>query len=81
MRLWHYELIPYLPRKQLVSQWRELIAIKGLIEKKGSPKSGIVDKVLDYGIYHYKWYTKLVIDEFEKRGYKYSKEKYDELMN
>ena len=30
MRLWHYKLIPYLPKKQLVSQWRECIAIMGM---------------------------------------------------
>ena len=28
MRLWHYKLIPVLPNKMLVSQWRECIAIK-----------------------------------------------------
>lgn len=29
MRLWHYKLIPVLPKAQLISQWRECIAIKG----------------------------------------------------
>lgn len=24
MRLWHYKLIPYLPKSQLLAQWREL---------------------------------------------------------
>lgn len=27
MRLWHKDLIPALPRKQLLGQWRELCAI------------------------------------------------------
>lgn len=27
MRLWHTDLIPYLPNKQLISQWRELNSI------------------------------------------------------
>ena len=28
MRLWHYKLIEVLPQQMLVSQWREVIAIK-----------------------------------------------------
>ncbi len=27
MRLWHYKLIPFLPKGQLLSQWRELNSI------------------------------------------------------
>lgn len=27
MRLWHYEIIPYLPKSQLIAQWRELNSI------------------------------------------------------
>lgn len=27
MRLWHYELIPFLPKSQLLAQWRELNSI------------------------------------------------------
>ena len=27
MRLWHYKLIPYLPKSQLIAQWRELNSI------------------------------------------------------
>ncbi|PBE36349.1 hypothetical protein BGU20_18325 [Clostridioides difficile] len=34
MRLWHKDLIDVLPKNQLVSQWRELLAIKGSIDKK-----------------------------------------------
>ena len=34
MRLWHEKLIPVLPNKMLVSQWRECIAIKRQWEKR-----------------------------------------------
>ncbi len=34
MRLWHYALIPYLDNKHLVSQWREILAIKRQWEKR-----------------------------------------------
>lgn len=27
MRLWHIDLIPYLPKTQLISQWRELNSV------------------------------------------------------
>ena len=27
MRLWHVDLIPYLPNTQLITQWRDLNAI------------------------------------------------------
>lgn len=27
MRLWHYKLLPYLPKSQLLAQWRELNSI------------------------------------------------------
>ena len=32
MRLWHTDLIPVLPKEQLVGQWRELSAIAGSIK-------------------------------------------------
>ena len=47
MRLWHYELIPYLPKAMLVSQWRECIAIKRQWEK-GTLKHRLVSYVMDY---------------------------------
>ena len=50
MRLWHKDLIDVLPKNQLVSQWRELLAIKGSIDKKGTPNHLLVNKVLNYSI-------------------------------
>lgn len=37
MRLWHKDFIKALPREQLVTQWRELSAIAGAIQKNGTP--------------------------------------------
>lgn len=70
MRMWHYKLIEVLPKKQLTGQWRELSAICGLICKFGSPKSLIVDKVMDYPVTHFRKYISLVKEEMEKRGLK-----------
>jgi uncharacterized protein (TIGR02328 family) len=72
MRLWHVDLLPVLPRKQLVSQWRECCAIAGAIAKRGTPNHPLVNKVLssrgDFIVYTFK-----VWGELEKRGYKVSK--------
>lgn len=36
MRLWHKDLIHYLPRQQLIAQWRECCAIAvGFLKKNG----------------------------------------------
>ena len=68
MRLWHVDLLPVLPRKQLVSQWRECCAIAGSIAKHGTPNHPLVNKVLssrgDFVVY-----TSHVIEELHKRGY------------
>ena len=37
MRLWHYKLIPYLPKNQLLGQYRECCAIIKNIADNGTP--------------------------------------------
>lgn len=81
MRLWHYKLLPYLDDFHIVSQWRELLAIKGAIEKNGTPNHRLVNKVLDYSISDFKTYCVLVVDEMIKRKIKHSKEKRLEIWN
>lgn len=53
MRLWHYRLLPYLPRLQLVSQWRECCCIAKSITEKGTPNHILVNKIMDYPIDHF----------------------------
>lgn len=76
MRLWHVGLIPVLPDKQLVSQWRECCAIAGKIAKTGSPNHILVNKVIDYPPIHILTYTSLVINEMHKRNFKISEKAY-----
>ena len=45
MRLWHQDLIPYLPRQQLLGQHRECCALRGMGWGK---KHKIVDYVFTY---------------------------------
>ena len=72
MRLWHKDLIPYLPKQQLVSRWREGIAIAKKIAEFGEPHHRLVNKVMDYPTSHFYYYTDLVILELISRGYKVS---------
>ena len=70
MRLWHKDLIPYLPREQLVAQWRELSAIAGRIKEKQTPNHILVNKIMDYPLNHFITYAAVVRDEMTKRGYR-----------
>ena len=76
MRLWHKSLLPYLPQKQLVSQWRECCCIARSIYIKGTPNHILVNKIMNYPITHFIKYCHMVIDEMKRRGYQCS---YDKL--
>lgn len=80
MRLWHKDLIDVLPKNQLVSQWRELFAIKGSIEKKGTPNHLLVNKVLNYNIDEFKFYARVIHDEMVKRAYRPNEAKFIEML-
>ena len=70
MRIWHWKLIPVLPREQLVAAWRELSAIAGNLNTKGTPNHILVNKVLDYPIDHFISYAFHVRTEMTSRGYR-----------
>ena len=70
MRLWHTDLIPVLPKEQLVAQWRELSAIAGAIQKNGTPNHILVNFVLDYDYNHFISYAAEVRNEMTRRGYR-----------
>ena len=71
MRLWHYKLIPVLPKAMLVSEWRECIAIKRQWEK-GTLKHRLVSYVMDYDGELFINYCYAVIREMEKRNIKWN---------
>lgn len=70
MRLWHKDLITALPREQLVAQWRELSAIAGNLNTKGTPNHILVNKVSDYPRDHFISYAFWVRQEMTRRGYR-----------
>lgn len=70
MRLWHKYLIPVLPDKQLLSQWRECVAIASMLKSKGTPNHMLVNKVLNFNKSHFYNYCCMVVDEMYKRNFK-----------
>lgn len=70
MRLWHYSLIPILPRQQLVAQWRECCAIARNWAKNGTPNHILVNKVMNYHSDHFRQYVEILLQEFDNRGYR-----------
>ena len=72
MRLWHADLIPVLPRQQLLGQNRECCLIEREIIEKGRVNHLLVNFVNDDKqsllLYH-----SLVTDEMLQRGYKVGK--------
>jgi len=69
MRIWHKDLIPVLPKQQLIAQWRECCCIARNIAVNGSPNHLLVNKVLNYPINHLYVYAYLISEECYKRGY------------
>lgn len=66
MRLWHTDLIPVLPRQQLCGQWNELGSIY-----KNQDNHMLINFVYDYPKENLYNYSVKVINERQKRGYKY----------
>ncbi len=76
MRLWHKDLIPVLPKQQLISQWRECCAIARNIAVNGTPNHLLVNNVKIYPKWHFMWYTNEVCNELETRGYKIERRRF-----
>lgn len=71
MRLWHKDLIPVLPRQQLLGQWRECCLIAKNIAEKGTPDHILVNKVMNYPLeLDFYMYCCMVQMEMKNRGYK-----------
>ena len=81
MRLWHKDLIKVLPREQLIAQWRELSAIAGNINEKGTPNHILVNKIMDYEFWHFISYAYHVRAEMTERGYKTMNRVWDKICS
>ena len=69
MRLWSWQLLPHLPKKQLCSQWRECCCIARNIAVNGTTNHILVNKIMNYPPTHFAKYSQMVANEMERRGY------------
>lgn len=76
MRIWHKQLIPYLPNKQLLSQYRECCCIARNIYKNGLPNHILVNRILNYPDDEFNTYTMSVVEEMKSRGYNVDPERF-----
>lgn len=65
MRLWHYKLIPFLPKSQLLAQWRELNNIF-----KKQDKHILINYIYNYDKRPLLNYSQAVMREMLNRSYK-----------
>ncbi len=79
MRLWHKDLIEKLPDKMIVSQWRELSAITGSINKKGTPNHRLVNIILEYDKSHFYTYSNIIYNEMKRRNMKPNSNVYNKI--
>ncbi len=67
MRIWHTELLPYLPDLQFKGQLRELVAIMHDWRDKGTTNHILINKVMDYPRSELSVYFANYCNEFYKR--------------
>lgn len=79
MRIWPWQLLPFLPEAQFKGQLRELVAIVRDIQDKGKTNHLLINRVMDYPRYHLLRYYSLYSYEYKRRygreiGYKITRQ-------
>ena len=80
MRLWPYQMLDVLPRMQMLSQWRECLAVGGMLGAENL-NHATVNRVKDYPIEHFMVYCDLVREEFANRGWTIGTNTLEKLKN
>ena len=80
MRLWHYKLLPVLPDKFIIAEWRECIAIKRQWEK-GTLKHRLVSYVMNYDRRYFGNYVIDITHEMYKRNIKFQDKFLTEILD
>ena len=80
MRLWEKRLLPYLPDKFIIAQWRECIAIKRQWEK-GTLKHRLVSYVMNYDRQYFETYVMQVVVAMVFRNIKFQSKYYREILS
>lgn len=82
MRLWHYELLPYLPDAQFKGQLMELVAIMHDWRDKGKTNHLLINRVMDFTPRNLTSYFLYYNEEYTKRyGKKIDRNIYCEFLN
>jgi uncharacterized protein (TIGR02328 family) len=81
MRIWHTKLIEVLPQQHIVSQWRELSAIAGAIQKNGTPNHVLVNFVLDYDYDNFISYAYYLREEMTNRKIRTMNSVWDKIVS
>ena len=81
MRCWHKSLLSYLPRQQLLGQWRECCLIAKNTAEKGTPNHILVNRIMDYSIGHFWEYGYLVCGTIRNRSYKCDFNKFEQWFD
>ena len=68
MRIWSWQLLPYLPDAQFKDQLRELVAIKRDWETKGKTNHLLINRVMEYPKSHLSIYYARYIKEYKERN-------------
>lgn len=67
MRLWHYELLPYLPDAQFKGQWRELVGVMRDWRDKKTTNHLLINRVMEYPKQDLGGYYLLYREEYKRR--------------
>ena len=70
IRIWHYELLPYLPDAQFKGQLRELVSIMHDCRDKGKTNHLLINRVMEYDKKHLTSYFLRYREEYRKRYHK-----------
>jgi len=82
MRIWHFELLPYLPDLQFKGQLRELVAIMHDWKNLGKTNHLLINRIMNYPKSELYIYFKLYSDIYKDRYNKIINKKYnDEFEN
>ena len=78
MRLWHIDILPYLPNSQLIAQKREIDLIWKDIAEGRKTNHILINYIWEYENYeaHLFVYYLALYKEFEKRHFKFNRSKY-----
>ena len=78
MRLWHTNILPYLPRTQLLSQKREIDLIWKDLANGKQTNHVLINYIWDYKNPKAELliYYSILEEEFKRRGYKFNRSQY-----